>query len=106
MDKDWQMVDDAAAPILEALADRTRRQVVWLLGKGPLRAGELAEATGTGAPAMSRHLKVLLNAEIIADGRMSRDARARLFSLQPDTLRVIQTWLDQVNARREELDAG
>ena len=100
------MLDDAAAPILEALADPTRRQVVWLLGKGPLRAGELAEATGTGAPAMSRHLKVLLNAQIIADGRMSRDARARLFSLQPGALRVIQTWLDQVNARWEELDVG
>jgi DNA-binding transcriptional ArsR family regulator len=66
-----------------------------------LRAGELAEATGTGAPAMSRHLKVLLNAQIIADGRMSRDARARLFSLQPESLVMIQAWLDQVNAQWE-----
>jgi DNA-binding transcriptional ArsR family regulator len=95
------MLDDSVAPVLEALADPTRRHVVRLLGNGPLRAGELAEATGTGAPAMSRHLKILLNAQIIADGRMSRDARARLFSLQPESLVMIQAWLDQVNAQWE-----
>lgn len=95
-------MDDALAPVLDALADPTRRHVVRLLGDGPLRAGELAEATGTGAPAMSRHLKVLLDAGIIADGRMSRDARARVFSLQPGTLMVIRAWLDQVNAHWEE----
>jgi DNA-binding transcriptional ArsR family regulator len=96
------MLDDSVAPILEALGDPTRRQVVWLLGQGPLRAGELAEATGTGAPAMSRHLKVLLNAQIIADGRMSRDARARVFNLLPGSLAVVQAWLDQLNAQWEE----
>ncbi len=95
-------MDDAVAPVLEALGDPTRRHVVRLLGNGPLRAGELAEATGTGAPAMSRHLKVLLDVGIIADGRMERDARARVFSLQPDSLMVVQAWLDQVNAQREE----
>ena len=102
VDKDWQTMDDSLAPVLEALGDPTRRHVVRLLGNGPLRAGELAEATGTGAPAMSRHLKVLLDAGIIADGRMERDARARVFNLQPDSLMVLQTWLDQVNAQWEE----
>lgn len=102
VDKDWQTMDDAVAPVLEALGDPTRRHVVRLLGNGPLRAGELAEATGTGAPAMSRHLKVLLDVGIIADGRMERDARARVFSLQPGSLVVVQAWLDQVNAQWEE----
>jgi DNA-binding transcriptional ArsR family regulator len=95
------MLDDSVAPVLEALADPTRRHVVRLLGNGPLRAGELAEATGAGAPAMSRHLKLLLDVGIIADGRMSRDARARVFSLQPGSLVMIQAWLDQVNAQWE-----
>lgn len=100
------MLDDSVAPVLEALADPTRRHVVRLLGNGPLRAGELARATGTGAPAMSRHLKILLSAQIIDDGRMSRDARARVFSLQPAALAVIQAWLDQVNAQWEARDIG
>jgi DNA-binding transcriptional ArsR family regulator len=102
VDKDWQLLDDSLAPVLDALADPTRRHVVRLLGRGPLRAGELAAATGTGAPAMSRHRKVLLDVGIIADGRMERDARARVFNLQPESLVVVQAWLDQLNAQWEE----
>ena len=55
------------APVLTALADPARRGVVQLLSDGPHRAGELAAASGISAPAMSRHLKVLLQAGVVAD---------------------------------------
>ena len=42
---------------LAALADPYRRRAVELLGQRPRRAGELAEALGLPAPAMSRHLR-------------------------------------------------
>ena len=91
-------VDD----VFEVLADRTRRQVVQLLGAGPRRAGELADATGTSAPAMSRHLRMLLAAEIVVDERGPDDARTRIFRLRPESMTALRAWLDQMQAQWEE----
>lgn len=84
--------------MFEALADPKRRLVVQLLGTRPRRAGELAEATGMSQPAMSRHLKILLDSGIIEDERVPEDARVRLFKLQPDSLVAVQAFLDQLQA--------
>jgi DNA-binding transcriptional ArsR family regulator len=84
--------------LFEALADPTRRQVVQLLSEGPLRAGEIADSAGVSGSAMSRHLRVLLRAGIIADERPPDDARLRVFHLRPDSMTAIQAWLDQVQA--------
>ena len=95
------MATKAAAAIdrlFGALADPTRRSVVQLLGTGPRRAGELAAATRTSPPTMSRHLKVLLEAGIAADERDKDDARARVFRLRPESMRTVHAWLDQLEA--------
>lgn len=86
----------------EVLADPTRRQVVRLLGEGPRRAGELATATGSSAPAMSRHLRILMSAELIADERVPTDARLRVFRLRQEPVVAVQAWLDQVQAHWQE----
>jgi DNA-binding transcriptional ArsR family regulator len=86
------------AGLFAALADPTRLRVVELLGERPHRAGELAGAIGISAPAMSRHLRVLLQAGIVADERVPDDARARVFHLRPEQLIATQAWLDQVQA--------
>ena len=92
--------------IFQALADPTRRQVVRLLGRRPRRAGELAGELGTSASALSRHLKLLLDASIIEDERVPEDARVRLFRLRPDSLVDVQTYLDQLQAKwRNQLQA-
>src|SRR5258708_17378484 len=75
--------DGEAATLFTALADPTRRQVVQLLGTRPWRAGELAAATGTSAPAMSPHLRVLLRAGLVAHERPDSDARAPVFRRRP-----------------------
>jgi DNA-binding transcriptional ArsR family regulator len=90
------------APVLTALADPTRRRVVQLLRERPLRAGELAAAAGTSASTMSRHLRVLLEAGIVADERPSEDARARVFWLRPESIAPLRDWLDQLQAASEE----
>ena len=64
--------------VFEALADPRRRQVVQLLSVRPRRAGELAAAAGMSPPAMSRHLKTLLDAEVVEDERIRSDARLRV----------------------------
>jgi DNA-binding transcriptional ArsR family regulator len=90
------------APVLDALADPTRQRIVQLLSEGPRRAGELASASGTSAPTMSRHLRVLLEAGIVIDERPRDDARARVFWLRPESIRTVQTWLDQLQAAGNE----
>ena len=87
-----------AGRLFEALADPTRREVVQLLSQGPRRAGEIADSAGMSGPAMSRHLRVLLQAGIVADERPPGDARVRVFRLRPESMVAIQAWLDQVGA--------
>jgi DNA-binding transcriptional ArsR family regulator len=90
------------APVLTALADPTRRRVVQLLSEGPRRAGELAAASGTSAPTMSRHLRILLRAGIVADERPADDARTRVFWLRPESIAHVREWLDELQAASEE----
>ena len=85
-----------AGTVIEALSDPARRQIVTLLSGGPKRAGELAAEVGMSAPAMSRHLRVLLSALVIVDERLDEDARARVFRLQPQSIKTVQAWLDQL----------
>ncbi len=90
------------APLLVALADPTRQRVIKLLSQGPLRAGELARATGTSAPTMSRHLRLLLRAGIVADERRADDARARVFWLRPESMTPVRAWLDELQTAGDE----
>jgi DNA-binding MarR family transcriptional regulator len=72
--------------------------LVAVLSGGPRRAGELAAEIGMSAPAMSRHLRVLLAAQVIEDERINSDARARLFRLRPESITAVRSWLDQILA--------
>jgi DNA-binding transcriptional ArsR family regulator len=85
-----------AGTVIEALSDPTRRRIVVLLSDGPKRAGELAAEVGMSAPAMSRHLRVLLSAAVITDERLDEDARARVFRVCPESLKTARAWLDSV----------
>ena len=90
------------APLFTALADPTRQHVLQLLSKGPRRAGELAAESGTSPPTMSRHLRVLLRAGIVADERPADDARTRIFWLRPESIAPLQDWLDELQAAGDE----
>jgi DNA-binding transcriptional ArsR family regulator len=96
------MMNDKVDRFFEVLADPTRRQVVQLLGEGPQRAGQLAAATSTSSPAMSRHLRILLSAGVVTDERVAEDARVRVFRLRQEPVVAVQAWLDQVQAHWQE----
>jgi DNA-binding transcriptional ArsR family regulator len=87
---------------LQALADPTRLQVVELLSVQPRRASELADALGVSRPSLSKHLRVLLRAGVVADSRPADDARARLFRLRPESVVAVRAWLDQLQAHWDE----
>jgi DNA-binding transcriptional ArsR family regulator len=86
------------APLFHALAEPKRVEIVRLLSSGPRRAGALSQAVGVAAPAMSKHLRLLLDAGIVADERASDDARGRVFRLRPESMGAIQAWLDRLQA--------
>jgi DNA-binding transcriptional ArsR family regulator len=81
-----------------ALADPTRRRVVELLRKQPLRAGELADAFGVSPPAMSRHLRVLRTRGLVEEERHDGDARCRVYRLRPEPFRDLASWVAATEA--------
>ena len=66
-----------------ALADPARRGAIDLLLKKPRRAGELADALGLSAPAMSRHFRVLRDTGRLDRAFADDAARANISPLPP-----------------------
>jgi DNA-binding transcriptional ArsR family regulator len=86
--------------MLAALADPTRRRVVDLLRKEPLRAGELAEKLDASAPAMSRHLRVLRQARLVEVDDVEDDARVRVYRLRGEPFAELRRWTEEVERFR------
>ena len=78
-----------------ALADPTRRAILARLSGGDATVGELAEPFPISAPAISRHLKVLEDAALIA---RTRRGQQMVIRLNPDGLKSPQEWLDHYRA--------
>ncbi len=76
---------------LAALADPVRRELVGLLARGELAAGELADRFPVSRPAVSRHLRVLREAGLVT---ARAEGRRRLYALDPRPLREIDDWLE------------
>lgn len=55
--------------VFKALADPTRRQILKLLRKGPLSAGEIADQFAQGRPTLSAHFNVLKAADLVQTER-------------------------------------
>jgi DNA-binding transcriptional ArsR family regulator len=89
---------DAVDVTLAALADPVRRRSVELLAERPRRAGELADALGVSPPVMSRHLRVLRNADLVEEEHPPFDARVRIYSLRAASMGALRAWLADAEA--------
>jgi len=97
------MDEQKLTSIFSALADPTRRAIIARLSSGEASAGELAAPFGISKPAISKHLKVLENADLIV---RKKDAQWHRFQLQSDTLDVASHWISRYREFWEErLDA-
>lgn len=74
-----------------ALADSTRRAILARLASGAVSVTELAEPFEMSLPAVSKHLKVLERAGLIARGR---DAQWRPCRLEAGPLRDVADWVE------------
>ena len=82
---------DLLDPIFNALADPTRRAILARLAQGETNVGTLAKPFAISPPAISRHLKVLEDAALIANERRGKQ---RVCRLNRETLARAQEWLD------------
>ena len=64
--------------VFKALADPTRREILRLLRRGPLTAGELADRFALTKPSMSHHFAVLQQADLIVACKTGRQIRYAL----------------------------
>jgi DNA-binding transcriptional ArsR family regulator len=83
---------DQLSTTFAALADPTRRAILARLASGDASVTELAEPFEMSMPAVSRHLKVLERAGLIARGR---DAQWRPCRLEPGPLKDVATWTER-----------
>lgn len=79
-------------PVFAALADPTRRAVLDLLRQGSQPAGVVARAFPVSRPAISRHLRVLRRAGLVAE---HREGRRRVYRLDAGPLEAADTWLER-----------
>jgi DNA-binding transcriptional ArsR family regulator len=83
-------MSDALSTTLAALADPTRRAILARLTLGETSVGELAHPFDMTLPAISKHLKVLERAGLIARGRI---AQRRPCRLEAGPMREVLEWV-------------
>lgn len=86
------MSADRLSVVFAALADPTRRAILAHLAKGEASVTELAEPFKMSLPAISKHLKVLERAQLIA---RSREAQWRPCRLEAEPLKDAADWIEQ-----------
>jgi DNA-binding transcriptional ArsR family regulator len=78
---------------LRALADPTRREILNLLKQGRRSAGEISDQFDISGAAVSRHLSVLKEADLISD---ARDGKFIFYELNASVLEEILLWIAQL----------
>jgi DNA-binding transcriptional ArsR family regulator len=85
----------ASEATFQALADPTRRAVLDMLRGGSQPAGQIASSFPVSRPAISKHLRLLRRAHLV---REHREGRHRVYQLNPEPLRAVDSWVGQYRA--------
>jgi DNA-binding transcriptional ArsR family regulator len=87
-----QTVSDKSAErdVFQALADPTRRAILTLLQEGSQPVGSIARDFPISRPAISRHLRILREAELVSEIKVGRN---RLYELNAGPLKNVDDWL-------------
>jgi DNA-binding transcriptional ArsR family regulator len=76
---------------LEILADPTRRTIIDHLRRGPTTVQALADRLPVSRPAVSKHLKLMLDAGVV---RMRSDGTRHFYEIDLDKIREVRRYLD------------
>ena len=84
---------------IKALADPCRREILELLKAGRLSAGEIGEHFPVSGAAISKHLNVLKEADLIRD---ARSGKYIYYELNASVLEEILLWVTQLKGATED----
>ena len=78
--------------VFDAIANPIRREILAQLQAGPKPVKVLAAGFSRGRPAISEHLRVLLQAGLVRDEPRGRE---RYYHLEAEPLRAVRDWVDE-----------
>jgi DNA-binding transcriptional ArsR family regulator len=81
----------ADADVFRAIADPTRREILDRLRAGPAPVNALAADFSLSRPAVSKHLRVLRDAQLVSEERLGRE---RMYRLEPQKLQRVAGWIE------------
>ena len=84
---------------LKALADPIRRDILHLLKDGAMSAGDIAQHFPVTAAAISRHLSILKEADLIRD---SREGKFIFYQLNASVLEEIMLWITELKGESDD----
>ena len=84
---------------LKALSDPIRRQILDMLKPGRMAAGEIAEAFPVSGAAVSKHLSVLKEADLIRD---TREGKFIYYQLNASVLEEVMLWLANLKGEHHD----
>lgn len=77
---------------LDALGDPTRRYILDRLRRGPLSVGDITQGANVSRPAISQHLKVLKDAQLVVDKAYGT---RRVYELNPAAFASLREYFDE-----------
>ncbi len=80
----------------KAIADDTRRKILEFLSEGETAAGEIASKFDISKPAISNHLKILKEADIVSERKVKQN---RLYSLNNVEIDGMKYFLDSLKVK-------
>jgi DNA-binding transcriptional ArsR family regulator len=90
---------DELSVVADAIADPVRREILTMLRRAPLTAGDIAARFTISRPAVSRHLRVLRESGLVRDEQIGRHRR---YALVRSRLGALAAWLARFDAGRPE----
>lgn len=87
------MADPAPSEALDAMGDPTRRAIVEVLAAGPASVQSIADRLPVSRPAVSRHLRLLRDADLVAD---EAEGTRRIYHLRPEGVAALRAYFDRL----------
>ncbi len=85
--------------LFQALSDQTRREILEYLNEKDMSAGEIAEKFNTSKPAISHHLNILKNSDLVTSEKKGQNI---VYSLNSTVLQDVVLWIYNFKERSTE----
>ncbi|MBC7400396.1 MAG: metalloregulator ArsR/SmtB family transcription factor [Mucilaginibacter sp.] len=85
--------------VFQAIADPTRRQIINMVAAKPLNVNTIADSFDVSRQAISLHIKILIECELL---KIKKQGRERVCEAQLDQLNEVTLWLDRFRQHHEQ----